>query len=70
MRSGNTSLSPEQLQAFAKTVSNEIPAGRAGTPQEIGDLVVFLASDAGAFVNATDITIDGGHLGVYAGDLQ
>lgn len=69
-KNSSATMTPEQLQAFAKGVSQEIPAGRPGTPQEIGDLVVFLASPAGAFINATDITIDGGHSGVYAGDLK
>ena len=34
--------------------------GRLGTPEEVASLVLFLASDAAAFVNGTAITIDGG----------
>ncbi len=34
--------------------------GRAGTPEEVGELVAFLASDRAAYVNAQAIHIDGG----------
>jgi NAD(P)-dependent dehydrogenase (short-subunit alcohol dehydrogenase family) len=36
-----------------------VPAGRLGTPAEVGDLAVYLASDAAAYVNGSCITIDG-----------
>jgi 3-oxoacyl-[acyl-carrier protein] reductase len=35
-------------------------AGRAGTPEEVGELVAFLASDRSAYINAQAIHIDGG----------
>ena len=34
--------------------------GRAAQPQEIIDLVLFLASDKGQFINGENIMIDGG----------
>ena len=34
--------------------------GRAGTPEEVAELVAFLASDRAAYVNAQAIHIDGG----------
>ena len=36
------------------------PMGRLGTPEEIADSVVYLASDAAAFVTGTAFVIDGG----------
>jgi 2-keto-3-deoxy-L-fuconate dehydrogenase len=36
------------------------PLGRLGTPQEIADAVLYLASDAAAFVTGTAFVIDGG----------
>lgn len=36
------------------------PMGRLGTPQEIADAAVYLASDAAAFVTGSVLTIDGG----------
>jgi NAD(P)-dependent dehydrogenase (short-subunit alcohol dehydrogenase family) len=37
-----------------------LPMGRAGKPEEIGDMVAFLASDLSAYTTGTIITIDGG----------
>ena len=37
-----------------------IPAGRLGTPQELGDVVCFLASKQASYVNGAVIPIDGG----------
>jgi 2-keto-3-deoxy-L-fuconate dehydrogenase len=34
--------------------------GRLGTPEEIADAVLYLASDAAAFVTGSQFVIDGG----------
>ena len=39
---------------------SQIPLGRRGTPAEIAQAVVFLASDAGAFTVGSEFVIDGG----------
>ncbi|HKV55820.1 MAG TPA: SDR family NAD(P)-dependent oxidoreductase [Candidatus Binataceae bacterium] len=36
------------------------PLGRIGTAEEVADLVLFLASERGAFIHGANITIDGG----------
>lgn len=36
--------------------------GRTGTPSEIADLILFLASDQTAFITGVDYTIDGGRI--------
>jgi 3-oxoacyl-[acyl-carrier protein] reductase len=40
--------------------TNHCTLGRAGTPEEVGELVAFLASDRAAYVNAQAIHVDGG----------
>jgi 3alpha(or 20beta)-hydroxysteroid dehydrogenase len=37
-----------------------IPAHRAGRPEDIAEMVVFLASDASAFCTGADFVVDGG----------
>jgi NAD(P)-dependent dehydrogenase (short-subunit alcohol dehydrogenase family) len=37
-----------------------VPLGRLGTPQDVANAAVFLASDEGAFVNGDMIFVDGG----------
>jgi len=34
--------------------------GRAGTPEEVAELVAFIASDRASYINAQAIHIDGG----------
>jgi NAD(P)-dependent dehydrogenase (short-subunit alcohol dehydrogenase family) len=34
--------------------------GRPGSPEEVAELVVFLASDRAAAIHGSDYTIDGG----------
>ena len=39
-----------------------IPTGRLGRPDEMADLVAFLASDRAGFINGLSIPLDGGQL--------
>jgi len=38
-----------------------VPIGRFGTVDDIASCVLFVASPAGSFINATQIVVDGGH---------
>lgn len=40
----------------------DIPLDRIGDPQELGDVVAFLASDRASFVNGAALPVDGGTL--------
>lgn len=44
----------------AKTIAQLVPMKRAGAPQEVADLVSFLASDKAAYITGQIISINGG----------
>ena len=46
--------------AFLERSRSTHPLGRPGTPEEIADLIFFLASDAAAWITGETISIDGG----------
>jgi 3-oxoacyl-[acyl-carrier protein] reductase len=48
---------PEEL---VKETVKHIPVGRLGKPEEVGDLVAFLASDRAGYITGTSILVDGG----------
>jgi NAD(P)-dependent dehydrogenase (short-subunit alcohol dehydrogenase family) len=43
-----------------KIISNAIPLGRFGTPDEIAKAVVFLGSDDASYITGTELFVDGG----------
>ena len=44
----------------ADSLATEVPLGRPGEPEEVAELVAWLASDAAAYVTGTSVLIDGG----------
>lgn len=70
-----TPLANDELHGSRKDgylrMIKEMPAHRAGTPDEVADLAEFLLSRRGRFISGTDILIDGGCTASYwYGDLQ
>jgi NAD(P)-dependent dehydrogenase (short-subunit alcohol dehydrogenase family) len=60
-------MGAEGAAAYVKRVVEEIPAGRVGVPEDIGNAVVFLTSDRASFINGIELTVDGGQTQIYAG---
>ncbi|SFC09857.1 elongation factor P 5-aminopentanone reductase [Ruminococcus albus] len=54
----NSTLSAEDLNA----VTDEIPMGRMGTPDDIANAVMFLAEESSAYITGQVLRVDGGWL--------
>lgn len=46
-----------------QSISSRIPAGRWGKPEDFKGVVIFLASEASAYVSGEIVTVDGGWMG-------
>jgi len=57
---GKTGMPEEQLNEFAAAIQNRIPLKRFGQPEDIANLVAFLASDDASFITGSEYNIDGG----------
>ncbi len=55
----NAQKSGKSVEDVRKTSIAGIPLGRLGRPEELANLVVFLASQAGSYITGQAITVDG-----------
>ena len=53
-----TTITDERMDAYA----NSFPIPRLGNPEEVADLVAFLASDQAAYITGASLDINGGDL--------
>jgi len=53
-------MAEDKYAAFLEHSKTTHPMGRAGTPDEIAELIVFLASDRAGWITGETISIDGG----------
>jgi NAD(P)-dependent dehydrogenase (short-subunit alcohol dehydrogenase family) len=59
-------MQPDPQAAEARVLSVQ-PLGRIGTPEEIANLVAFIASDEASFITGAELVIDGGMTIQYPG---
>lgn len=59
---GATEIERTKLESasYAESWGELAPLGRVGTPRDVGQMVVFLASDESSFVTGQTIWVDGG----------
>ena len=60
----NDELHGPRKDGYLKMIEG-MPAQRAGTPDEVGDLAEFLMSSRGRFISGADLLIDGGCTASY-----
>lgn len=48
------------IEQYLEESARAIPAGRLGRPEEIGNVVTFLASEQASYVNGVNLLVDGG----------
>lgn len=60
-------VSPGPVLTRASMANMKTLLGRAAEPQEIIDMVLFIASDKGQFINGANIMIDGGRSAMLPG---
>ncbi len=56
----DTDMTNALPEATRQALLASVPLGRTGTPRDIAALVVFLASDASAYITGQTISVDGG----------
>ena len=55
-----TAMTDKIDEEFKKILTSKIPSGNLGTPEDVSNCVVFLASDMSSYVNGETIHVNGG----------
>lgn len=53
----------DEEQEVSPKVTDQIPLGRFGRPEDIAGTIIFMCSNAGSYLTGTQIVLDGGILG-------
>lgn len=55
-------ISIEEARKSTMAAIGGIPLGRPGKPEEVAEIVAFVASNKGSYLNGTEIMVDGGSI--------
>jgi 3alpha(or 20beta)-hydroxysteroid dehydrogenase len=58
----DTPMGADVPTTIRQLVTDDIPLGRRGTPDDLAGLVVFLLSDESGFISGAEIPVDGRQL--------
>ena len=50
-----------KIKQITEEKNSAVPAGRIGKPEELADLVAFLASEKSSYITGATLTVDGGY---------
>ncbi len=59
-RQRESEVTGKSVEELRKARVKDIPLGRLGRPEEVANLITFLASDCSSYMTGTCVTIDGG----------
>jgi NAD(P)-dependent dehydrogenase (short-subunit alcohol dehydrogenase family) len=57
---GKLGLPKEAVDAFAASIVSQVPLKRFGTPEEVAQTALFLASTASSYITGVELGVDGG----------
>jgi 3-oxoacyl-[acyl-carrier protein] reductase len=55
-------MQAERSADYIDMMAGSVPLGRLGTPEDVGNAVLFLASDEASYITGTTIVVDGGQI--------
>jgi len=64
---GEAAARAEDAGKFYQKLQAAIPLARMGRPEEVANAALFLASEESSFVQASELVVDGGATGAFAG---
>jgi 3-oxoacyl-[acyl-carrier protein] reductase len=60
----------ERTPEFIRSMERSVPLGRLGTPRDVANAVLYLASDEAEYVTGTTIVVDGGQTLPEGGEFR